>query len=364
MLNFQKHPRDDDIYLLPDSHIYMIKNEETNEFEVCEFTQISKLASLFSDPFPAGMISINTAKKLKEDCDVYIQKIIRKQIPNGREGRKQFFGYNKIANFEDEVMDKYENFMIKNHNNKRLKLDENDEDCIQALENEFGGEINFLKLRRLPIHESNLENGKWVRIAWLKAAQDGTKLHDYIENSILKQKSNDPEHAIGSWKQVDDFLNAYKDVEWFRLEHRIYSKKLKLIGTYDAAIVTRKNEDGKVIGIKLIDWKNTHKLKPNPEDDADAKSYKKYYPPISHLKKTARNDYYIQLSSYAAVKELEYDVEIDEIVIVVFHETNDNWFEIKCPYLKKEVYDLADVLNNEGGPKKPVSTRRRKTQDA
>ena len=65
-------------------------------------------------------------------------------------------------------------------------------------------------------------------------------------------------------------------------------------------------------------------------------------PPLTHLKDTTLNHYYIQLSLYKYFVEEYAKIKIDDMFIVYMSENIENYEIIKVPYLKKEVIDILE----------------------
>ena len=187
-----------------------------------------------------------------------------------------------------------------------------------------------------------------IRKNWNWSAQLGTDLHEYIEAKLNDVSIDIPHISVVGNKEyymVNEFLNNCRYEPW-RTELRIYSHQYNIVGSVDFVFVTRRDDEGNVVGVGILDWKRTHKIKPDYTQDIDykANSKKRYLPPLDHMIPTTRNDYTIQQSTYAYVIESELGMKIDFIGLGVVHSDNEHMFVTRLPYLRKEVIQILETL--------------------
>jgi hypothetical protein len=192
-----------------------------------------------------------------------------------------------------------------------------------------------------------LINAQQIRTNWNWSAQLGTDIHEYIEAKLNGVKLPIPFiPVVGNreYDMVDRFFHENKFHAW-RTELRVYSHKYDVVGSVDFVHVTRWNEDGTPRAVGIGDWKRTHKIKESMFRDIDYKpgSNKRYLPPLAHLQPTTRNDYTLQLSTYAYIIESELGLEIDCLWLGVVHASNDCMFRTPLDYLRSEAIAMMET---------------------
>ena len=171
---------------------------------------------------------------------------------------------------------------------------------------------------------------------WKNSAIHGTKVHEEIEDYLLKNliyeniTESKSLHAI-SW------LNKYKMKSKFKVytEVVIYSEELKIAGTIDLLLYDTINDY-----YCLMDWK-TSKIIPT-------KSYKRKmgtHEATQNIEDTKFNHYALQLSLYRYLLETYYNFKINENIIV--HLKDHECIGLHSPYMKDNVIDMLKTTKSE-----------------
>ena len=133
-------------------------------------------------------------------------------------------------------------------------------------------------------------------------------------------------------KQADNFYEDYKEkLEHLADEFVVGSVKYDIASAIDHLFINKKTG-----GVVLVDYKTNSNIRKNE------KYAKMMKPPLTHLKDTTLNHYYIQLSIYKYFVEEYAKIKIEDMFIVYMSENIENYEIIKVPYLKKEVEDILE----------------------
>lgn len=133
--------------------------------------------------------------------------------------------------------------------------------------------------------------------------------------------------------QATNFKLDYQD----RLEHLadefvIGSEEYNIASAIDHLFINKLTG-----GLVLVDYKT------NSDIHKNEKYAKNMKVPLSHLKDTTLNHYYIQLSIYKYLVEKYTNLKIEEMFIVWFSENIDNYQIIEISYLYKEVKNILEL---------------------
>ncbi len=176
------------------------------------------------------------------------------------------------------------------------------------------------------IKQSWNKNGK-------EASAAGTKMHYDIECFYNNIKN------INYSKEFGYFNNFYEDhpnLKAYRTEWMIYDEKLKLAGSIDMVFQL---PDG---SFAIYDWKrckNIEKTKPFLEYSCNSE--------ISHVPDTNYWHYALQLNTYKAILERNYDIKISELHLVCLHPDNNNYLKYKVPIMTDEINILFQQRLND-----------------
>jgi ATP-dependent exoDNAse (exonuclease V) beta subunit len=134
------------------------------------------------------------------------------------------------------------------------------------------------------------------------------------------------------FEQAHQFHEDYKDkLEHLAEEFVIGSEEYDVASAIDHLFINTLTG-----GLVLVDYKT------NSDIHKKEKYAGKMKAPLSSLKDTTLNHYYIQLSIYKYLVEKYAGVKVDEMFIVYMSENIENYEIIDVPYLKKEVETILE----------------------
>ena len=187
---------------------------------------------------------------------------------------------------------------------------------IEKVLNEWEYKNEFSKAKGTTCHE--YAQAKWTPRYWERINFDGSL--EYFE-AVEKIK-----------KQADNFKIDYKDkLEHLADEFVIGSEEYDIASAIDHLFVNKATG-----GLVLVDYKTNSDIHKNEKYAGKMKA------PLSSLKDTTLNHYYIQLSIYKYLVEKYAGVKVDEMFIVYMSENIENYQIINVPYLKKEVETILE----------------------
>ena len=162
------------------------------------------------------------------------------------------------------------------------------------------------------------ENGR-------KAAEDGTNMHQHIEDFYNNKEVNDDTKEFGFFMK---FHSDLEDLEPYRTEWMVYDEELKIAGSID---MLYKNKNG---NLDIYDWKRCKNIKKeNPWQNSITKC-------IKHIPDTNFWHYSLQLNIYKNILERNYDVKVDDLYIVCMHPNQETYIKMKIPNLQQELDSL------------------------
>ena len=158
------------------------------------------------------------------------------------------------------------------------------------------------------------------------AATAGTKLHYDIE---CFYNNNPQDNNSIEYQYFIQFSENNSHLVPYRTEWMIWNKELKLAGSIDMVF---ENSDGT---LQIYDWKRCKEIKKNP-------SWNKYAITecINHIPDTNFWHYSLQLNTYKAMLELEYDKIVTDMYLVCLHPDNNSYQVFKVPDLSSEISEL------------------------
>ena len=169
---------------------------------------------------------------------------------------------------------------------------------------------------------------------WKKAANHGTKVHEELENYILKKTDiteKKTKHGLNWLKNfiLDGNYIIYPEII-------IYSEKFNLCGTIDLLI--KNMDNNKWI---IIDWKTSKII--------NKKSYNNkmgIHAASKNIKDTKFNHYSLQLSLYRFLLEEFYGLEIDNQLIL--HLKENKCKKIETEYMEDEIKNMinSNLISN------------------
>ena len=161
---------------------------------------------------------------------------------------------------------------------------------------------------------------------WDAAANYGTAVHKEIEDYIKLNKTPEIDRAIAGV----DWLNKYlqkSDHELFS-EVIVYSEELKIAGTVDLLVFDKTSKK-----YNILDWKTSKAIK---TDSYKMKTGNR--PETADLLDCKFNHYTLQLSLYRYLLEKNYNLELDDQLIV--HLDNNSVHGYIAPYLEDHIVSI------------------------
>ena len=179
-------------------------------------------------------------------------------------------------------------------------------------------------------------NKEEIKAAWDKnrdeAAAAGTKLHYDIEcfyNNIKVENCSD------EYKQFLSFYKNHQEKIPYRTEWMIWDRQLRMAGSIDMTFI---NDDGT---IDIYDWKRCKEIKKSNRWQYAIEEC------ISHLPDTNFWHYSLQLNTYKAMLEKNYDKKIKDMYLVVMHPAQKKYMRYKVPDLSEEINDLFKIREKQ-----------------
>jgi ATP-dependent exoDNAse (exonuclease V) beta subunit len=172
------------------------------------------------------------------------------------------------------------------------------------------------------------------------AANKGTMVHDWIENYYLKEFVCPSKEASES-KSFQNFMEFHNDYGWkpYRTEWRVYTEEYKIAGSIDIVF-----EGSKPGWVKVYDWKNSKEIKTENK-------YEKGHVPLSHLPNCNFYHYSLQLNIYKWILEHHYNVKVEEMGLIVVHESFPTYLKYEVKDMSKDVQSMFEHYKASGLPK-------------
>jgi len=179
-------------------------------------------------------------------------------------------------------------------------------------------------------------NEQQIKDLWnvdkISAASKGTLLHASIEYYF-----NDQSHLINpdilsstEWSYFLNFLSFNKHLTPYRTEWEIFDPDADLAGSIDMVF---KDSSGL---FHIYDWKRSKEIKLFSFNNESALD------PINHIPNSNYWHYALQLNIYKYILQKNYDIIIDKLHIVVFHENFNNFLDYELPCLQNEVKSMMN----------------------
>lgn len=168
----------------------------------------------------------------------------------------------------------------------------------------------------------------------VEASQAGTEMHKNIEEYY----NGEPiESDSTEWSHFHKFLKDHSHLSPYRTEWMIWDADIKVAGSID--MVFQDSRDG---AFYIYDWKRSKAI------DTDNRFRKfSHVPCISHIPDTNYGHYCLQLNTYKAILEKNYDMTIKGMYLVVLHPNSDSYQKYAVPDLSKEMASLFELRRKE-----------------
>jgi ATP-dependent exoDNAse (exonuclease V) beta subunit len=198
---------------------------------------------------------------------------------------------------------------------------------------------NMMRSKNWPKSNYYGQTPKEIKAGWeenrVAAATAGTNMHYDIEcyyNNI------EPSNNSVEYEYFKAFATEYQHLKPYRTEWMIYDKELQLAGSIDMIF---ENEDGT---LSIYDWKRSKEIKKTSSWNKFSKTEC-----IEHIPDTNYWHYCLQLNTYKAILEKNYNKQIKDMYLVCLHPDNKNhsYQRIKVVALNKEISALFDLRKQQ-----------------
>ena len=161
---------------------------------------------------------------------------------------------------------------------------------------------------------------------WDATATFGTAVHKEIEDYIKLKKAPEIDRAIAGVNWLTKYLQK-SDYDIFS-EVIVYCKELKIAGTVDLLVFDKVNKK-----YSILDWKTSKEIK---TDSYKMKTGNK--PETNDLLDCKFNHYALQLSLYRYLLEKNYDIMLDDQLII--HLDTNTVHGYLTPYFKEHIVSI------------------------
>lgn len=199
------------------------------------------------------------------------------------------------------------------------------DDVILKMRNSRNGmPEKYARMTNSQIKELWNENGK-------EASGKGTMLHKRIELFYNDIETADELTIAKEFSYFLAFNETIKHrLEPYRTEWSIFRKELNLAGQLDMLYKIKREDGSYTGGFALYDWKRSKEIKMD-------NSYEKGLGILSHLDHCNYVHYSIQLNIYKRMLETLYDIQVDEMCLVILHPDNESFITIQVNEMKREI---------------------------
>ena len=159
------------------------------------------------------------------------------------------------------------------------------------------------------------------------AATAGTKLHYDIE---CFYNGLDVVNETMEYNYFQEFVSDNKDLVPYRTEWMIWDAELRFAGSIDMVFV--KEGDGTLL---IYDWKRSKEIRKTSPWSKFA-----HTECVNHLPDTNFWHYSLQLNTYKAIIEKNYDKKVSGMALVCLHPNELSYKVLNVPDLQDEVRDL------------------------
>lgn len=180
------------------------------------------------------------------------------------------------------------------------------------------------------------------------ASEAGTAMHLAIEQFLHgSPEMIKPEiKETPEWRYFMKFWNDFgDDLEPYRSEWEVWtSKDIKLCGSID--MVFRRKSTGKFV---IYDWKRSKEIKCENR-------YQNGLAPLDHLPDCNYWHYTLQLNVYKWILEKYYNLDVEDLYLIILHPDNLSYRRMRLNILEDEVEDMIECRRRavKGGCKQSV----------
>ncbi|WP_181308765.1 PD-(D/E)XK nuclease family protein [Rufibacter sp. XAAS-G3-1] len=167
-----------------------------------------------------------------------------------------------------------------------------------------------------------------------KAAQDGTHLHEQIENYFLDQDYKRTEE----FHLFEQFIADHKEIKPYRSEWRIFDEHNHIAGTIDLIC---KNGGS----YEIYDWKRSKKVVNQITGEPICHNqWQCGVGQLSDIADTSFNRYCLQQSLYRFILEKNYGLKVSRMNLVVLYPDYDRYYKVEVPYQKEKAEYILRTL--------------------
>jgi len=167
-----------------------------------------------------------------------------------------------------------------------------------------------------------------------KAAQDGTFLHEQIENFYLNQEYEKTEE----FHLFEKFVNENSSIKPYRTEWRVFDEHHHIAGTID--LISKSNDC-----YEMYDWKRSKKVVNSYTGEAVKNNqWQRGVGQLSDIDDTSYNRYSLQQSLYKYILEKNYGLKVSKMFLIVLYPEYENYYKIEVPYLKDKAEYILRTL--------------------
>jgi len=174
--------------------------------------------------------------------------------------------------------------------------------------------------------------------------QELSENSNYTHETLLENyqhfldQGNKPANETDEWNYFLQYARDFPKFKPYRTEWMIYDEELKLAGSID---MIYENPDGT---LNIYDWKRAKEIKKTT-------SFNQYAITecISHLPHTNYWHYSLQLNTYKAIIEKQYNKKVRDLYLVRLHPNNtrQSYDLVKCADLSEEIKELFEFRRQE-----------------
>lgn len=160
----------------------------------------------------------------------------------------------------------------------------------------------------------------------VKAANDGTYLHEQIEKYFLKKNYD----RVPEFHLFEQFVKAHESIVPYRSEWRIFDEEYNIAGTID--LLVKNGSD-----YEIYDWKRSTNIIDyfgNPITENRFDSGKGI---LRDIPDTSFNKYCLQQSLYRYILEKHYNLKVSKMFLIVLHPEYTQYYKFETPYKKDKV---------------------------
>lgn len=191
--------------------------------------------------------------------------------------------------------------------------------------------ISFLNDTRSHFYEREKQA---IKTQWNLTSTSGTKIHADIEffyNDLPQENDSIEYKYFMNFRR--DFEREYPNYRPYRTEWTVFKKDLKLAGSID--MVFENTDDGTLM---IYDWKRVKAISYEAFKDESGLGV------CSDLPNTNFWHYSMQLNTYKAILEAEYNKKVTKLMLVRLYPDAQNYELYECHDLQEKVKELFENL--------------------